>query len=127
LVISLRETTNFGTKISSTDLSLGKVFNIPKWESAHFEIRMDATNFLNHPSFGLPNNQLSAAALASGIANPSAGQVTALSNDGRTMQAYRRFSFLRAASGIFCKSEGRTAATAVLLVCRQRRQFRRYH
>jgi hypothetical protein len=54
---------------------------------------MDATNFPNHPSFGLPNNQLSAAALASGIANPSAGQVTALSNDGRTMQAYRRFSF----------------------------------
>jgi hypothetical protein len=75
------------------DLPLGKVFNIPKWESAHFEIRMDATNFLDHPSFGLPNNQLSTAALASGIANPSVGQVTALSKNGRTMQACPRYSF----------------------------------
>jgi hypothetical protein len=51
------------------------------------------TNFLNYPSFGLPNNQLSAAALTSGIANPSVVQVTALSNNGRTMQACRSFSF----------------------------------
>jgi hypothetical protein len=51
------------------------------------------TNFLNYSSFGLPNNQLSAAALTSGIANPSVVQVTALSNNGRTMQACRSFSF----------------------------------
>ena len=67
----------YGPDLTDIDLSLGKTFNIPKWESAHFEIRMDATNFMNHPSFSLPNNQLSAAALASGVANPSVGQITA--------------------------------------------------
>ena len=51
------------------------------------------TNFLNHPSFSIPNNQLSAAALASGIPNPSVGQITATANSNRTMQAYGRFSF----------------------------------
>jgi hypothetical protein len=54
---------------------------------------MDATNFVNHPSFKLPNNQLSAAALASGVANPSVGQITETTQTGRTMQAYARFSF----------------------------------
>jgi Carboxypeptidase regulatory-like domain len=85
--------TLYGPDLTDVDLSIGKTFNIPKWESAHFEIRMDATNFLNHPSFNLPSNQLSAAALASGIPNPSVGQITATSNSNRTMQAYGRFSF----------------------------------
>jgi outer membrane receptor for ferrienterochelin and colicin len=83
----------YGPDLINFDLSLGKTFNVPKWESAHFEIRMDATNFVNHPGFNLPNNQLSAAALASGIPNPSVGQITSTTNTGRTMQAYGRFSF----------------------------------
>jgi hypothetical protein len=88
-----RRNSLYGPDLNDIDLSIGKTFNIPKWESAHFEIRMDATNFINHPSFNLPNNQLSAAALASGIANPSVGQVTSTTQTGRTMQAYGRFSF----------------------------------
>jgi hypothetical protein len=88
-----RRNSLYGPDLTDIDLSIGKVFNIPKWESAHFEIRMDATNFINHPSFNLPNNQLSAAALASGIANPSVGQITQTTQTGRTMQAYGRFSF----------------------------------
>ncbi len=83
----------YGPDLTDIDLSLGKTFAVPGWEGAHFEIRMDATNFVNHPSFKPPNNQLSAAALASGIANPSVGQITATTNTGRTMQAYGRFSF----------------------------------
>jgi Carboxypeptidase regulatory-like domain len=83
----------YGPDLTDIDLSIGKTFNIPKWESAHFEIRMDATNFVNHPSFGLPNNQLSAAALASGVANPNVGQITQTTQTGRTMQAFGRFSF----------------------------------
>jgi hypothetical protein len=83
----------YGPDLTDLDLSLGKTFNLPKWERAKFEIRMDATNFLNHPSFKAPNNQLSAAALASGVADPSVAQITATSNTGRVMQAYGRFSF----------------------------------
>jgi hypothetical protein len=90
---NVRRNSLYGPDLSDIDLSIGKTFNIPKWESAHFEIRMDATNFINHPSFGLPNNQLSAAALASGIANPSVGQITSTTQTGRTMQAYGRFFF----------------------------------
>ena len=89
----VRRNSLYGPDLSDIDLSIGKTFSIPKWESAHFEIRMDATNFINHPSFSLPNNQLSAAALASGVANPSVGQITATTQAGRTMQAYGRFSF----------------------------------
>jgi hypothetical protein len=85
--------TLYGPDLVNFDLSIGKTFGIPKWESAHFEIRMDATNFVNHPGFNLPNNQLSATALASGVANPSVGQITSTTNTGRTMQAYGRFSF----------------------------------
>jgi hypothetical protein len=85
--------TLYGPDLTDIDLSIGKTFGIPGWESAHFEIRMDATNFINHPSFEAPNNQLSATALASGVANPSVGAITATSNNGRTMQAYARFSF----------------------------------
>jgi hypothetical protein len=85
--------TLYGPDLTDIDLSIGKTFGIPKWESAHFEIRMDATNFINHPSFNSPNNQLSAAALASGIANPSVASITSTTNNGRTMQAYGRFSF----------------------------------
>ncbi len=88
----------YGPDLTDIDFSLGKSFGIPGWESAHFEIRMDATNFINHPSFGPPNNQLSAAALASGVANPSVGQITQTSNPasgapGRVVQLYGRFSF----------------------------------
>jgi Carboxypeptidase regulatory-like domain/TonB dependent receptor len=88
-----RRNSLYGPDFTDIDLSVGKTFAIPGWESAHFEIRVDATNFVNHPSFNAPNNQLSAAALASGIANPSVGQITSTTNTGRTMQAYGRFSF----------------------------------
>ena len=90
---NVRRNSLYGPDLTDVDLSIGKVFNVPRWESAHFEIRMDATNFLNHPSFNLPNNQLSAASLASGVANPSVGQITQTTQTGRTMQAYGKFSF----------------------------------
>jgi hypothetical protein len=93
---NVRRNSLYGPDLSDIDLSLGKTFTIPKWERGHLEIRMDATNFINHPSFGLPNNQLSAAALASGVANPSVGQITKTTQTGRTMQAYARFSFQQA-------------------------------
>lgn len=37
------------------DISFGRTFHIPKWESASLELRMDAFNAFNHPLFILNN------------------------------------------------------------------------
>jgi hypothetical protein len=42
-----------GPDLSNINFSLGKNFSI--WRESTFQIRVDASNVLNHPSFGLPN------------------------------------------------------------------------
>jgi hypothetical protein len=79
--------------LSTVDLSLAKTFKTPKWERAGLELRFDATNFLNHPCFSVPNSQLSSAALASGVANPAIGQITSTTVGGRYLQLGARFFF----------------------------------
>ena len=82
-----------GPDLVTANLSLAKTFKIPKWERAGVQIRMDANNIFNHPGFSLPNSQLSAAALASGVPNPAIGQITSTTVSGRYMQLGARFSF----------------------------------
>lgn len=82
-----------GPDLVTADLSLAKTFKMPKWERAGLQIRMDATNFLNHPGFSLPNASLSAAALASRVPNPAIGQITSTTVSGRYMQLGARFFF----------------------------------
>ncbi len=82
-----------GPDLTSVDFSLAKTFRIPKFERGGLQLRMDATNILNHPSFGLPNAALTAPALASGIPNPSVGQITTVTVPGRFFQLGARFSF----------------------------------
>jgi hypothetical protein len=82
-----------GPDLVTSNLSLAKTFRIPKWERAGLQIRMDMNNFLNHPCFTLPDNQLSAAALASGVPNPAVGQITGVTVNGRNMQLGARFFF----------------------------------
>ncbi|HEX4166231.1 MAG TPA: TonB-dependent receptor [Bryobacteraceae bacterium] len=82
-----------GPDLTSVDLTLAKTFRIPKFERGGLQIRMDATNILNHPSFGLPNSALTSAALASGVPNPSVGQITTVTVPGRFFQLGARFSF----------------------------------
>ena len=82
-----------GPGLSTMDLSLAKTFKAPKWERAGLELRFDATNFLNHPCFSVPNSQLSSAALASGVANPAIGQITLTTVGGRYVQLGARFFF----------------------------------
>jgi hypothetical protein len=79
--------------LSTVDLSLAKTFKTPKRERAGLELRFDATNFLNHPCFSVPNSQLSSAALASGVANPAIGQITSTTVGGRYLQLGARFFF----------------------------------
>jgi hypothetical protein len=54
---------------------------------------MDAENFLNHPSFQNPKNELNPTALSTGIPDPSVGEVTATTITGRTIMLTGRFSF----------------------------------
>jgi len=54
---------------------------------------MDAENIFNHPSFNPPSNQLNPTALATGVPDPSVGQITATSITGRTVELTGRFSF----------------------------------
>jgi hypothetical protein len=82
-----------GPDLVTLDLSLAKTFKFPTWERAGLQVRMDANNFLNHPCFSIPNASLSAAALASGVANPAIAQITSTTVNGRYIQLGVRFSF----------------------------------
>jgi hypothetical protein len=54
---------------------------------------MDAVNFINHPSFQNPSNNLNPSALASGVPDPSVGKINGTTITGRTIQLSARFSF----------------------------------
>jgi hypothetical protein len=82
-----------GPDLTSIDLALAKTFKIPHFERGGLQIRMDATNIVNHPSFNAPNAALTSAALASGVPNPSVGQITGVTVPGRFFQLGARFFF----------------------------------
>ena len=82
-----------GPDLSNFDFSLAKSWSIPGWESGKVQLRMDAENVFNHPSFRNPSNKLNPTALSTGIADPSVAQVTATTITGRTVMLTGRFSF----------------------------------
>jgi len=71
-----------GPGLSNINFSLGKTFAIH--ENIHMQIRADATNIFNHPSWGTPDYN---------IGPGHNGQISATTVGGRTMQLYGRFSF----------------------------------
>lgn len=73
----------YGPGLVVFDASLGKTFNLYK-DRYRLQVRADANNVLNHPSFGLPNSSLS---------NGSVGQITSTTIGGRAIQLGARFSF----------------------------------
>ncbi len=74
-----------GPDLTDIDFSLGKNFAFPVFnERANLQLRFDATNILNHPSFANPNNS---------IGTPSAGIITSTTVGGRSLQLGARFSF----------------------------------
>jgi len=73
----------YGPGYAQLDLSMGKTFNLYK-DRYKFQLRIDATNALNHPVFGLPGTSLSSG---------NAGQITSTIVGGRVMQLGGRFSF----------------------------------
>jgi hypothetical protein len=77
--------TVYGPGLNVLNFSLGKTFDVIPDRGIKFEIRADAQNALNHPSFGQPGNN-----------SVGPGQVTNITSTtvgGRTMQIYGRFSF----------------------------------
>ncbi len=82
-----------GPDLTDVDFSLGKSFGIPAWEQGKLQLRMDAINVLNHPSFRNPSNNLNPAALIGGVPDPAVGNITATTITGRIVQLSARFSF----------------------------------
>lgn len=92
-----------GPALSQVNLSLGKTF--PIWEHVNMQVRADASNLFNHPSFNLPNSSLTVCGepdangnLAAGCSGPGAIQtgtstITNYTVPGRTMQLGARLTF----------------------------------
>jgi len=95
-----------GPGLATTNLSLGKTFAI--WEQVSLQIRGDADNVFNHPSFGLPANTLSVCptvAPSPGAAPPAgctgfngaiatgSSTINSVAVPSRTMQVSARLSF----------------------------------
>jgi len=82
-----------GPDLTDVDFSLAKTFNMPGREQGKLQLRMDAVNVLNHPSFQNPSNNLNPSALSSGVSDPSVGRITSTTITGRVVQVSARFSF----------------------------------
>ncbi len=85
-----RRNSVYGPKLGQVNLTLGKIFSI--WELTKMEIRADANNVFNHPSFGDPNTSLYCPTLGQACSSTVTND-TSLTIDGRTMQLGARFSF----------------------------------
>jgi hypothetical protein len=73
-----------GPKLTDMDFSLGKSWGLPGWEQGKLQLRMDATNILNHPSFQNPDSK---------VTDSSVGRITGTTIGGRILQLSARFSF----------------------------------
>ena len=73
-----------GPKYSDVDFMMAKSFVLPKFERSRLQLRIDAVNILNHPSFNNPN---------ANIGTTAAGIITSTSLGGRVIQLGARLSF----------------------------------
>jgi hypothetical protein len=91
---NVRRNSLYGPGINQVNLSGGKTFSIP-WEGIKFQLRCDAQNVFNHPSFGQPNGNLGG---ATGVGQPYSysalkQQITGTTVGGRSVQLGGRLSF----------------------------------
>ncbi|MEG9437622.1 TonB-dependent receptor [Edaphobacter sp. HDX4] len=78
-----------GPGLTNVNFSLGKSF--PIWENVRFQLRADAQNIFNHPSFGLPNGVLTLN--SSGAVTTGTSTIRSTTVGGRTMQLSGRITF----------------------------------
>ena len=75
----------YGPGLSLFNFSLGKTFDVFPERGVQAQIRADATNVLNHASFGQPGNNA--------IGPNQSAQITGTTVGGRSIQLYGRISF----------------------------------
>jgi Carboxypeptidase regulatory-like domain len=73
-----------GPGMSDINFLMAKSFAVPKLEHGRLQLRFDATNIINHPSFSNPN---------ASIGTPNAGIITSTTVGGRAVQLGARLSF----------------------------------
>ena len=79
---NVRRDSVYGPGLSNVNFSLGKNFHI--WREGVFQIRADASNVFNHPSFGLPDTTIGPGHTA---------QITSVTVGGRAVEILGRLSF----------------------------------
>jgi hypothetical protein len=77
--------TVYGPGVVNVAASLGKTFDLWPERGVKFQLRADAGNVLNHPSFGQPGNNA--------IGPGQSAQITGVTVGGRQIQLYGRISF----------------------------------
>jgi hypothetical protein len=75
----------YGPGVVNFAASLGKTFDVWPDRGVKLQIRADAGNVLNHPSFGQPGNNA--------IGNGQSANITSTTVGGRQIQLYGRISF----------------------------------
>ncbi len=93
---NVRRNSLYGPGIEYVNISAGKEFAIH--ESVKLQIRLDATNAFNHPSFGQPANQLTGVGQVGGEYQQSefsaaTGQISGVQVGGRTLQGGLRLQY----------------------------------
>lgn len=83
---SFRRNTVVGPGLTDINFSVGKTFDLWPDRNLQFQIRGDATNILNHPSFAQPGNNVMGGSDAS-------ANITGVTVGGRKWQLYGRVSF----------------------------------
>jgi hypothetical protein len=81
-----------GPGINVVTLSGGKTFSLP-WEGIKFGIRCDANNAFNHPSFGVPNGNLTTSNGSDVFTGPGTNQINSVTVPSRSVQLSGRLSF----------------------------------
>ena len=89
----LGRNTIYGPDLTELNASLGKIFSFR--EGVQLQIRIDANNALNHPSFGPPDTNFDDPVdLTSDPGRPSgAGTISSTTVNGRNIQLGARLSF----------------------------------
>jgi hypothetical protein len=92
---NVRRNSIYGPGINEVNLSGSKTFALP-WEGMGLQIRCDAQNAFNHPSFGVPAQSLGRTANdtgGTGTPYTSTNPINSVTVHGRNIQLGARFSF----------------------------------
>ena len=84
----------YGPGLSVVNLSAGKVFSLP-WEGIKFELRGDAQNAFNHPSFGVTGDASLGGSNGTGTpySSSSGAVLSSYTVGGRSLQVAARLTF----------------------------------